>query len=36
MSITLTELPGGHNWDVCAAGFDQAMPWLSTRMGLTP
>jgi S-formylglutathione hydrolase FrmB len=36
MSVTLTELPGGHDWPVCAAGFDRAMPWLGTRMGLTP
>jgi enterochelin esterase-like enzyme len=36
MSVTLTELPGGHDWGVWAAGFDRAMPWLATRMGLTP
>jgi S-formylglutathione hydrolase FrmB len=36
MSVTLTELPGGHDWSVWAAGFDRALPWLSTRMGLTP
>jgi S-formylglutathione hydrolase FrmB len=36
MSVTLTQLPGGHDWSVWAAGFDRAMPWLSTRMGLTP
>ena len=36
MSVTLTELPGGHSWAVCGAGFDRAMPWLATRMGLTP
>jgi enterochelin esterase-like enzyme len=35
MSVTLTQLPGRHNWSVWGAGFDRAMPWLSTRMGLT-
>jgi S-formylglutathione hydrolase FrmB len=36
MSVTLTQLPGRHNWSVWGAGLDRAMPWLSTRMGLTP
>jgi S-formylglutathione hydrolase FrmB len=36
MPVTLTEVPGSHDWGVWAAGFDQALPWLSTRMGLTP
>ncbi|MCW2618580.1 MAG: xynZ [Modestobacter sp.] len=36
ISVTLIELPGGHSWSVWGAGLDRAMPWLSTRMGLTP
>jgi S-formylglutathione hydrolase FrmB len=36
LPVTATELPGGHTWPLCDAGFDQAMPWLSTRLGLTP
>jgi S-formylglutathione hydrolase FrmB len=36
LPVIATELPGGHSWSVCGAGLEQAMPWLSTRMGLTP
>jgi S-formylglutathione hydrolase FrmB len=36
LAVTLTELPGGHSWAVWAPGFDRALPWLATRMGLTP
>jgi S-formylglutathione hydrolase FrmB len=36
LAVTVTELPGGHAWTVCDAGFDQALPWLTKRMGLLP
>ena len=36
LAVTFTELPGGHDWAVWGGGFDRAMPWLATRMGLTP
>lgn len=34
MDITYVELPGGHDWRVWGAGFQQALPWLANRMGL--
>lgn len=34
MSITFLELPGGHGWSVWGPGFQSALPWLGTRMGL--
>lgn len=34
MTIDYVELPGGHDWRVWGAGFQQALPWLSNRMGL--
>ena len=36
LPVTVTEVPGGHAWPVGAAGFDQGLPWLTTRLGLTP
>lgn len=36
MSVTYTELPGGHDFSVWAAGYEQALPWLGTRLGLFP
>jgi S-formylglutathione hydrolase FrmB len=36
LPVIATELPGKHAWTVCGAGFDQALPWLSQRMGLVP
>ncbi len=35
MSIGWLEVPGGHSWHVAVAALRQALPWLSTRMGLT-
>jgi enterochelin esterase-like enzyme len=29
-------LPGGHTWNVWGPGLDAALPWLGTRIGLTP
>jgi S-formylglutathione hydrolase FrmB len=36
MAVTAVRLPGGHEWRVWGPGFQQALPWLSARMGLTP
>jgi S-formylglutathione hydrolase FrmB len=36
MSITYKERPGSHNWGVAGSGLTDALPWLATRMGLTP
>jgi S-formylglutathione hydrolase FrmB len=36
MSITATELPGGHNWGVWGPALATALPWLATRTGLAP
>lgn len=36
MAITYTELPGRHSWAVWGPGLVGALPWLATRMGLTP
>lgn len=35
MDVRLQILPGGHTWRVWAPGLDGALPWLSTRLGLT-
>lgn len=32
-SVTSTQLPGGHSWDVWGPGFEGALPWLTQRMG---
>lgn len=29
-------LPGGHTWKVWGPGLDAALPWLGSRIGLTP
>jgi S-formylglutathione hydrolase FrmB len=34
MAIDYVELPGGHEWRVWGAGFELAIPWLGTRLGL--
>ena len=36
MSVTATELPGGHDWRVWGPAFVAALPWLASRMGLAP
>jgi S-formylglutathione hydrolase FrmB len=36
MTITYTELPGKHSWDVSGPGLTDSLPWLATRTGLTP
>jgi enterochelin esterase-like enzyme len=36
MSITYTELPGTHNWNVWGPGLGAALPWLATHLGLMP
>jgi S-formylglutathione hydrolase FrmB len=28
--------PGGHTWEVWGPGLDDALPWLATRLGMTP
>jgi S-formylglutathione hydrolase FrmB len=28
--------PGGHTWAVWGPGLDDALPWLATRLGMTP
>ena len=34
MAVTVTHLPGGHEWRVWGPGLTQALPWLAHRMGL--
>lgn len=36
MDVQLTELPGGHTWQVWGPGLEGALPWLGTRLGITP
>jgi S-formylglutathione hydrolase FrmB len=36
MTITYSERPGTHSWDVTGPGLVDALPWLATRMGLMP
>jgi enterochelin esterase-like enzyme len=36
MSVTGTEVPGGHSWAVWRPALLAAIPWLASRMGLTP
>lgn len=35
VSVTFLELPGAHDWSVWGPGFQAALPWLGTRMGMT-
>lgn len=34
--IEYRELPGGHDWRVWSAGLETSLPWLATRLHLTP
>ncbi|TCN51252.1 S-formylglutathione hydrolase FrmB [Rhodococcus sp. SMB37] len=34
MDVHLTELPGGHSYEVWSAGLEKELPWLSQRLGL--
>ncbi|GAA2554132.1 alpha/beta hydrolase-fold protein [Pseudonocardia hydrocarbonoxydans] len=36
MQIDYRELPGGHDWRVWSAGLESSLPWLATRIHLTP
>ncbi|MFE1596487.1 alpha/beta hydrolase [Nocardia sp. NPDC058705] len=36
MDVRLRILPGGHNFALWAAGLRDQLPWLATRLGLTP
>jgi S-formylglutathione hydrolase FrmB len=36
MDVRLDLKPGGHSWDVWGPGLDDALPWLATRLGMTP
>jgi S-formylglutathione hydrolase FrmB len=36
MKVEYLELPGGHSWHVWAGGLEHGLPWVATRMGLTP
>lgn len=36
LPVEYRELPGGHDWRVSGAGLDTALPWLATRLHLTP
>ncbi len=36
MDVRFTELPGGHTWEVWGPGLEGALPWLGTRLGITP
>jgi S-formylglutathione hydrolase FrmB len=36
MDVRLDLKPGGHTWEVWGPGLDDALPWLATRLGMTP
>lgn len=36
MQVALVELPGGHSWQVWRPGLEKQLPWLASRIGLTP
>jgi S-formylglutathione hydrolase FrmB len=36
MDVRLDLKPGGHTWEVWGLGFEEALPWLATRLGITP
>ncbi|TQM10804.1 alpha/beta hydrolase [Pseudonocardia kunmingensis] len=36
MDVGLHVLPGGHTFEVWGPGLEQALPWLATRLGMTP
>ncbi|MEI4271458.1 alpha/beta hydrolase-fold protein [Klenkia sp. LSe6-5] len=33
-TVTTTQLPGAHSWDVSGPGFEGSIPWLAQRTGL--
>jgi S-formylglutathione hydrolase FrmB len=36
MDVHLDLKPGGHTWEVWGPGLEDAIPWLATRLGMTP
>ncbi|MHA6621100.1 alpha/beta hydrolase [Pseudonocardia sp. DLS-67] len=36
MDVQLDLKPGGHNWEVWGPGLEDSLPWLATRLGMTP
>jgi S-formylglutathione hydrolase FrmB len=36
MDVQLDVKPGGHTWEVWGPGLEDALPWLATRLGMTP
>jgi S-formylglutathione hydrolase FrmB len=36
MDVQLHLLPGGHTFEVWGPGLEDALPWLATRLGMTP
>jgi S-formylglutathione hydrolase FrmB len=36
MDVRLDPKPGGHTWEVWGPGLEDALPWLATRLGMTP
>jgi S-formylglutathione hydrolase FrmB len=36
MDVRLDLRPGGHSWEVWGPGLEDALPWLATRLGMTP
>ncbi|GAD83884.1 esterase [Nocardia asteroides NBRC 15531] len=36
MDVRLRELPGGHDFALWSAGLRDQLPWLATRLGITP
>jgi S-formylglutathione hydrolase FrmB/uncharacterized membrane protein len=36
MDVQLEVKPGGHTWEVWGPGLEDALPWLATRLGMTP
>jgi S-formylglutathione hydrolase FrmB len=36
MDVQLHVKPGGHTFEVWGPGLEDALPWLATRLGMTP
>ncbi|MCG3752609.1 esterase family protein [Amycolatopsis sp. Poz14] len=35
LDVSFAETPGAHDWTAWAGGLERALPWLTTRMGIT-
>ena len=36
MDVQLHVRPGGHSFEVWGPGLEETLPWLATRLGMTP